>query len=113
MYNNLYRQGSQYGSRDWDVGNTTYLTIYGTIDMRRQANAAQVRYKPLPTETTIPIGVGFPANPMTISLTDSAFLMMTVHIAAPMRINKLPIMAKVVEAKNVKLFFAIPLETCG
>lgn len=88
----------------------THLTIYGTMETAKQANAAQLRYTPDPTETMMPIGTGLAGDPMRISLSDSDFLMSTVQMLAPMRMKRLPTMAKAVETKNVRLFLRIPLK---
>lgn len=95
---------------DHDKDKGTYLIMYGTIDTTRQANAAHVRYKPLPTETIIPIGTGFDGVPIKTSLMASTFFSRTVHIAAPMRRSKLPATEKIVDTKNVKLFLRMPLK---
>lgn len=81
------------------------------MEATKHANAAQLKNKPDPTETTIPRGTGFAILPMRISLMASVFFIKTVHMLAPIRIRRLPAMAKIVDTKNVRLFFAIPLGT--
>ena len=81
--------------------------MYGTVDTTMQANAAQVKNKPDPADTTIPTETG--GSPMSSWLTASVRFMRTVQMLAPMRINKLPEMETRVDTKNVKLFFRIPL----
>ena len=72
-----------------------------------QANAAQVKNKPDPADTTIPTETG--GSPISNRLTASVRFMRTVQMLAPMRISKLPEMENRVDTKNVKLFFRIPL----
>lgn len=85
------------------------MIIYGMMDASRVANPAHARYRPLPIVTSTPKDTGDPVCPTVISFTDWAFLMMTVHIVAPMRSMKLPRMAKNVDSKNAKVCLATPL----
>jgi hypothetical protein len=78
------------------------------MDTTIQANAAQVKNKPDPAETTIPTGMG--GNPMSRLLTASVRFMRIVQMLAPMRISKLPAMENMVETMKVKLFFRMPLD---
>jgi hypothetical protein len=87
---------------------TSHLIIYGTVDTKRQTKAAQVSNIPLPTETKIPSGDE--VFEITREFTASAFLTMTVNIAAPMSNSRLPRTAKVVEAKNATVCLTRPLE---
>lgn len=87
---------------------TTCLIMYGTMDKKSDANAAQIRNRPDPVDTSMPTGVGF-AEDMRVELTDSIFLIMAVQMPAPIRIKRLPTIAKPVEMKKVKFFLATPL----
>jgi hypothetical protein len=69
---------------------------------------AQIRYRPLPMDTSIPTAIGGVVRSMT-ELTDCVFFIMTVQIIAPMRRKMLPIMAENVERKKVQLLLGIPL----
>lgn len=84
-----------------------YLIMYGTMDTTMHANAAQVKAKPDPDDTTIPTEMG--GSPMSRLLTASVRLMRTVQMLAPMRISKLPTMENSVETKKVKLRLRTPL----
>jgi hypothetical protein len=69
------------------------------MDRKSDTNAAQMRNKPEPVDTCMPTGTGCAAT-MTV-LTDEVVLIMTVQMLAPMRRKRLPIIARVVDAKNV------------
>jgi hypothetical protein len=77
------------------------------MDTTMQANAAQVKNKADPADTTIPTETG--GCPMSKSLMASVRFMTTVQMLAPMRISTVPAIEKVVETKKVRLFFRIPL----
>lgn len=81
--------------------------MYGTMDTTMHANAAQVKAKPDPDDTTIPTEMG--GSPMSRLLTASVRLMRTVQMLAPMRISKLPTMENSVETKKVKLRLRTPV----
>jgi len=89
------------------------LIIYGTIDTNKHAKAAQIMYKPELAETNIPNRTEVPLDPMRMELTISAFFMRTVHMAAPMRMKRLPNRAKAVDTKNVTLCFATPVNNAN
>jgi len=57
----------------------------------------------------IPIGTGVVGKLISTRFTSSAFLIITVHMLAPMRSKRLPAIEKIVETKNVRLFLRIPL----
>lgn len=81
--------------------------MYGTTDTTMQANAAQVKNKPDPDDTTISTETG--GNPMRRLLIASVRLMRTVQMLAPISIRILPAIENMVELKKVRLFFRIPL----
>jgi hypothetical protein len=83
----------------------THLSIYGTIDTARHANAAQVRYNPEPTVTVMPNGTFNEFWVTVMPLTSSAFFIITVHRAAPTKSRKLP----KTETKNATVCFTTPL----
>lgn len=86
----------------------TYVSIYGTIDTAKQANAAQVKNSPGPADTII-IGMADPLKVTVLPLTASVFLIITVHRAAPTKSRKLPRIARVEEMKNATVCFITPL----
>lgn len=88
----------------------THLSIYGTIDTARTANAAQSRYSPIPTDTSIPSGTEDPFRRNSMVLTASTFLMMTVHRAAPTKSRIDPAMAIVDETRNPTVCLIKPLQ---
>ena len=66
--------------------------MYGITETTRQAQAAQARRIPFPTDTIIPNGAGGVVC-ITAALMLCAFFTMTVQITAPMRRKRLPITA--------------------
>jgi len=68
--------------------------------MRRQAKAAHIKYNDLPTETTIPMGVGF-AMLIIAMLISWAFLIITVHIAALIKTRRLLRADRIAEKRKV------------
>jgi hypothetical protein len=87
----------------------THLSIYGTIDTARHANAAQVRYNPEPTVTVMPNGTFNEFWVTVMPLTSSAFFIITVHRAAPTKSRKLPKTESDDETKNATVCFTTPL----
>lgn len=85
--------------------------MYGITDATRQANAAHVKSKPGPRDTTMPSGTDWsPECECTgRSLMFAALWMITVQILAPINNNRLPAIAKRVETRNVILCLATPL----
>ena len=71
---------------------------------------AHARYSPLPIETVMPRGAGSEALPTMKPLIDSAFLMMTVQIVAPMSNIALPMIANAVDTRKARGCFKRPLE---
>jgi len=92
----------------------TNLIIYGITDTTRQANAAQVKKSPGPTETLMPSGiVWLPfADSTTRSFIAADRWTITVQMLAPISRRRLPAMANKVETKKVMLCLATPL-CCG
>jgi len=92
----------------------TNLIIYGITDTTRQANAAQVKKSPGPTETMMPSGiVWLPfADSTTRSFIAADRWTITVQMLAPISRRRLPAMANKVETKKVMLCLATPL-CCG
>lgn len=86
-----------------------YLIIYGIIDTSRHAHEAHTRNSASPVETVIPKGTGWLADPTTKLLMDSAFLITTVHIVAPMSKANAPITAKTVDSRNSRVCLRKPL----
>ena len=86
----------------------SYLSIYGTVDNRRQVKAAQIMYRPEPIEIEIPSGIDVRAT--TRALMGLTLLMATVHIDAPIRSKRLPRMAKQVDTRNATVCLTRPLE---
>ena len=82
--------------------------MYGATETIRQANAAQARKSPFPSDTTIPKGTGGEVG-TTRWFILWAFFTMTVQITAPMSRKRLPRMAKNVESKNPKACLTKPL----
>lgn len=82
--------------------------MYGTTDTIRHAKAAQVRNRPVPSETMMLRGtlVGVSDVFMTCD-----FLIITVHILAAIKSNRLPNAENTAETKKVRLFLATPLLT--
>ena len=89
------------------------LIIYGTIDTSNRTNAAHVKYRPSLAETMIPIGTGFVGVPIMMLFTSSDFLIMTVHMLAPIKSKRLPATEKIVETKKVRLFLRIPVSNAN
>lgn len=87
----------------------THLIIYGMMDAMRQANAAHARNIPLPTSTKIPSDTGADGCPTSIWLISSAFLTMIVQITTPMRSNKLPMIANMVDTRKASVCRNMPL----
>ena len=83
--------------------------MYGTIDIARTANEAQSRYSPIPTDTLMPSGTEDPLRETSMILMASAFLIMTVHKAAPTKSKIDPAMAIVDEMRNPTVCLIKPL----
>jgi len=77
------------------------------VDIRRQAKAAQMRYRPEPTETLMPSGTEAFSNER--EFTDSAFFIKAVQIDAPTRRNIVPMIAKLVDTRKATVCFTRPL----
>lgn len=75
----------------------------------KQAKAPHASNRALPMVTSIPKETGAVSGPRKRSLTDCAFLTMTVQMAAPIRSIKLPTIAKSTDTRNPKVCFRIPL----
>ena len=90
-------------------GQETYLSIYGTIDTARQANAAHVRYNPGPTDTVMPNGTVDELWLTAIELAASVFFIITVHSAAPTNKRKLPRTERDDDTRKATVCFKIPL----
>lgn len=87
--------------------------MYGITETASEANAAHVKYKPVPTDTEMPSGTEDPCKVTCMVLTASAFLIMTVHRAAPTRSRILPRIARLDERRNVTVCLATPLNIYG
>jgi len=74
-----------------------------------QAAAAHMRYNAGPEETIMPSGTVVEPDVIRKLFIASAFLMRTVHIAAPMRRRILLKTAIVVESKKATVCLGIPL----
>ena len=88
---------------------TTYLSIYGTMDIVRQAKATQVMYSPGPADVIMPKGIRSPPRGMDALFSDAALLMITVHNAAPTRSRKLPRTERDDESRNATVCLKTPL----
>ena len=86
-----------------------YLIMYGRQDTSRHAHEAHSRNSASPVETVMPRGVGELADPTTKLLIPSAFLMMTVHMVAPMSSDSAPITANTVDSKKSRVCLRKPL----
>ena len=80
------------------------------MEASRVTKPAHARYTALPIETVMPRGAGSDALPTMNPLIDSAFLMMTVQMVAPMSNIALPIMANAVDTRKASGCFKRPLE---
>lgn len=85
--------------------------MYGTLDAIRHAVATQARMIPFPIETVIPISTGAEGCPTRKLFMSSAFLTMTVQMITPTRSNRLPRIAKTVEARKPIVCLSRPLRT--
>lgn len=97
-------------SRQIDLrrGNT-HLIVYGSIETTMHAHEAHRRKIAFPVVTTIPSGAGEAAGPTNRLLTSSAFLMMTVHIVAPISNESAAMTANTVDSRNSSVCFRNPL----
>lgn len=102
------------GQQNWfGYGHSTrtHLIMYGMRDAAMHANAAHASNRPFPSVTLIPNGTSVPLGKGTIHpLMSCAFLMMTVHITAPISKSTVANKEKTVESRNPKACLMSPLE---
>jgi hypothetical protein len=85
----------------------TYLMMYGMTETKRQAKEAHIRKKPVPAETSIPIGISVCA---TLKWFMSSDMCRTeVQSAEPAKTKMVPKTEKKADMRNVAVCLIIPL----
>lgn len=103
-----YQCGSVFRTYPLKIG--THLIMYGIRDAAIHANAAQASKSPFPRETSIPRGTSVPLGNGTIHpLISCAFLMITVHMTAPMRSSTVANRENIVENRKPRACLISPL----